>query len=377
MPSGVDEVEWLDEEPPPNQSPRRPPPRSWYFLAGAAAIAVVLVLTLTRFQTKRVAAPTPTPTPSPSASTPPVSLIELGRSPLNVPPTWVLVARGFDAVYEIQLATGRTTRTSAWVGSSEAVWLIVGQQEVIVRPQACVDGYLIRDGQPARDLPGMLANCGQALPGPRPGTVWVQNDDQQHPRMVLVGLDGRPTGVFVPSPAYPVLADGAGQVLVVSVGGTYDAGPSGLHRVTTGTVLAAGPSGWLAEECDHSHNCTLDVIDRRSGAHRPIGASRDDQYTGGVISPDGTLAALTTQTDQQNQGAVLHLIDLRSGVDRTTRITVSGDQDPRDGGAMAWSPDSRWLFAVNAAGSIIAVNRAGHPRTLDTGLPAIGQLAMR
>jgi len=154
------------------------------------------------------------------------------------------------------------------------VSLVVGPAEVIVRPWGWGDGYLIRDGQPASDLRGMLA-CGPALPGPRPGQVWVQTGEQDHPRMVLVGRDGRPTGGSVPGQGYEGVSDGAGYVLVDLVGGTYDARPDGLHRITIGSVLATGPTGWLAEECDDRHHCTMDVIDRRSGAHRPIGPARD------------------------------------------------------------------------------------------------------
>jgi hypothetical protein len=382
------DVVWLDTEPPPNREPRRPPRRSWYLLGGAAAVAVALLLTLTRHQTKRAAAPSPSPTPTPTTSvpvvtpqsrvppTPPVSLIDLGRPVLNVPSTWSLVALGSDAVYRIQLATGRIARTSAAITSSGAVSVVVGPRDVIVRPWDCVDGYLIHDGRPARDLPGMLANCGPALPGPKPGQVWVQAaGDQGSTRMVLVGMDGRPTGVSVPGQGYGGASDGAGYVRVDLVGGTYDARPDGLHRITAGRVLATGPTGWLAEECDERHQCAMEVVDRSSGTHRPIGPARDDRYSAGVISPDGTLAALATPTGQ-DQDVVLHLIDLGSGADRATRVTLGNDQDPASG-PMVWSPDSRWLFVANAAGRIVAMDRSGSARTLDTRLPAITQLALR
>jgi hypothetical protein len=303
-----------------------------------------------------------------------VSLIDLGRPLLTVPPTWELVARGVDAVYQIQLATGRIARTSAPISSSGAVSLVVGPHEVIVRPWDCVDGYLIHDGQPASVLRGMLAHCGPALPGPRPGQVWVQTGDQDHPRMVLVGLDGRPTGVSVAGQGYGGLSDGAGYPMVSLVGGVYDSRPGGLHRITTGTALATGPTGWLAEECDDRHRCTLDVIDRHSGAHRAIRPATDTEYRGGLISPNGSMAALAA-LDPNDREVVLHLIDLHSGTDRATRVARSGDEDLV--AAMVWSPDSRWLFVVDAAGRIVAVDRAGHPRTLDTRLPAITQLAMR
>jgi hypothetical protein len=382
----ADDVEWLDTEPPPNPAAGpRLPRRTWFLLLGAVVVAVVLVLTLTNHRAKRAAPPaTPTPTPSSSTSsfqpessaptTPPVSVTNLGHPLLNVPTSWELIARSTGDLFRIQLATGRITRTSAAVASSALVSLVVGPHEVIVRPWDFVAGYLIRDGQPARDLLGMLAVGGPAIPGPTPTRLWVQTDDEQHPRMALVDLDGRPTGVSVPGQDYGVVSDGAGYLIVRRVGGAYDARPDGLHRITSGDVLATGPTGWLAEECDDRHHCTLDVIDRRSGAHRVLGSVSDNEYSGGVISPDGDLAALEPQATASNSNVVLHLIDLSSGTDHTTRITLS-NLDP--GSAMVWSPDSRWLFVADAAGRIIAVDHTGHPQTLDTRLPAILQLTMR
>ena len=382
MVGDTDDVEWLDSEPPPKRALPPPPRRAWYLLLGAVAVAVVLVLALTRHQTKRAAAQSPRPTPSPTASVkivqaepgiPPV-LINLGRRLLNVPPTWELVARGGDSVYQIQLATGRIVRTSAPIASSGPVSLVVGPHEVIVRPWDCVEGYLIRDGQPASALRGMLGRCGPALPGPRPDQVWVENGDQDHPQMVLVGVDGRAAGVSVNGQGPEGLPDGAGYPMVSLVGGVYDSRPDGLHRITTGTVLATGPTGWLTEECDDRHHCTLDVIDRHSGAHRAIGQASDTEYRGGLISPNGSMAALATP-DPGDREVVLHLIDLHSGTDRSTPVARSGDADLA--AAIVWSPDSRWLFTVDAEGRIVAVDRAGHMSTLDARLPAIEQLAMR
>jgi hypothetical protein len=387
MARDADDVEWLDAEPPPNPAAGpRLPRKAWFLPLGAVVVAVVLVLTLTSHRTKRAAPPTtPTPTPSSSVSsfqpesnaptTPPVSVTKLGHPLLNVPASWELFARSTGDLFRIQLATGRITRTSATVASSGLVSLLVGPHEVIVRPWDLVDGYLIRDGQPARDLLGMLARGGPVLPGPTPDQVWAQTGDQQHPRIGLVDLDGRPTGVSMPSQNYDVVSDGAGYVIVTLVGGAYDARPDGLHRITTGDVVATGPTGWLAEECDDRHHCTLDLIDRHSGAHRAIGPVSDNDYSGGVISPDGDLAALVPQAAASNSNVVLHLIDLGSGTDHTTRVALSSNQDP--GSAMVWSPDSQWLFVTDAAGRIIAVDHAGHPQTLDTRLPAIIQLALR
>jgi len=216
MARDTDAVEWLDAEQLPEPFPPHAPRRVWYLLLGAVVAAVTLVLMLTGRHTKRAASPPRRTRPRahrPRSAcrsrsvppTPPLSLINLGHPLLHAPATWELVARAGDGVYQIQLATGRIARASAVLSGSEAVSFLVGPHDVVVRPWDCVngvDGYLIRDGHAASALRGMLANCGLALPGPRPGQVWVPNDDQHDPKMVLADLNGRPTGPSMPGQEY-------------------------------------------------------------------------------------------------------------------------------------------------------------------------------
>jgi Tol biopolymer transport system component len=122
----------------------------------------------------------------------------------------------------------------------------------------------------------------------------------------------------------------------------------------------------------------MDVIGRRSDTHRVPGPA-PDQFSsgvnGGVISPDGDLAALVTQAATDTDTVVLHLIDLGSGTDHATRVTLRARQQPA--GAMAWSPDSQWLVVADATGHIVAVDRAGHTLALNTRMPPIEQLTIR
>jgi hypothetical protein len=388
MARDADEVEWLDAKPAPEPSPPQLPRGVRYLLLGAVGVAVAVVLMLTSHPTKRAASPTnpisasstSASTGAPSSNVPPTQLpavISLGHPLLDVPPTWELVARSPDAVYQIQLATGRIVRISAPISGGQSVSFLVGPHEVVVRPWDCVNGengYFIRDGHPATALGGVLADCGAALPGPGPGQAWVQNADPRNPRMVLVGLNGQLTGVSMPEQNSSEMPDGAGYALVTLVGGVYDARPDGLHRITTGRVLAAGPSGYLAEDCDVRHTCTMEVIGRQGGTHRVPGPA-PDQFASGVISPDGTRAALVTQAATDTDTVVLHLVDLGSRTDHATRVMLSARQDPLS--AMAWSPHSQWLFVADATGHIVAVDRTGRARDLDARLSAIEQLTVR
>jgi hypothetical protein len=71
----------------------------------------------------------------------------------------------------------------------------------------------------------------------------------------------------------------------------------------------------------------------------------------------------------------LSLITLSSG----RRQPVDVDLNPRQlDGAIVWSPDSRWLFAATANGSLTAINAdTARVSSLGTPLPPLSQLAIR
>jgi WD40 repeat protein len=94
----------------------------------------------------------------------------------------------------------------------------------------------------------------------------------------------------------------------------------------------------------------------------------------GVISPDGSTAALFRV--RAGGQAALHLLSLDSGTDHA--IPVHPNQESFALGAVAWSPDSQWLFVVTADGRIVAVSaKTGRVRGLGIGLPPVSQLAVR
>jgi len=393
------EIEWLDVDRAgpagPAAGPRPPGPpglssRGWYLLVFVALVALVLVLTVGRHPSHQ-AAPSPTPSTSPSPSPsptefltsvaasapPPVTVTDVGRPLLDVPTGVELFARTADSVLRLQLAAGRITRTTGIdLGTTGPVFFVVGPHEAVVKPLDAAPGYLIRDGQPVHPLQGLLTNDGQAIPGPGPGQVWVWNGGQNPTKMVLVDFSGRPVGVTISTEGEPA-SDGAGYLMTYLSGGVYDARPGSLQRITSGALLAIGRTRWLTEECDDQHRCTLDVIDRSTGRHRVLGPTSDRNDPPGVISPDGTTAALL-RSDNQSQGqtGILHLVDLESGADHETRV-VMGRDDAYNGAPAVWTPDSRWLIVVDATGRIVALDRGGHPRTLTDGDPQVAQIALR
>jgi hypothetical protein len=278
-------------------------------------------------------------------------------------------------VTRLQLRSGRVTRTGLPnLLSTGPVSFVAGPKQVIVRPLDDVPGYLVPDDQPARSLPEILDRGGQVLPGPVPGQVWVEVYAGNASSMLLVDLSGQPTerSVILPSGIGAVQPDGAGYLLVTDLGGTYEARPRGLQRVTTGAVIAAGPSRYLIADCDRHHHCTSGVINRATGKVRGLATRRYAANTVGTVSPDGRTAALVRAV---NNTRSLHFLDLRSGHDRVVARAV--ESGVGDDGTLVWSPDSRWLFTI-AGGQPRAIEaRTGRAVGLDVRLSKVEQLALR
>lgn len=394
------DVEFLDVDPTSRvadevlPTPTHRWPRWLPFLLAAVVVAVVISLVV-HINSKPSASPpahSPSPTPSsvsapstspaassPRASVPPITVTELGHPLLGVTGRWELFGRGDGVVVRIQFARGRITKTAVpALHSSGPVFFVVGRDEAIVRPLDFVPGYRVSDGHPARQLSTTLGlgQGGPVFPGPAPNRVWATSVGGNSQTIGLTGLDDTRPGVVLPVPAggnvQQATPDGAGYLLFPGPGGVYDSRPDGLHRVTTGEVLAVGPTRWLVRECDSQGGCKNAVIDQANRAGhtlRPI-VSEANSPPPGVISPNGTTAAVIDQT------AAVHLLDLNSGADE--RLSVLTNQSSFDLGSLVWSPDSRWLFIAAANGHLAVVDvRTRQVRDLGISLPNLSQIAIR
>lgn len=198
------------------------------------------------------------------------------------------------------------------------------------------DLYQGRDG-PER-LPGDLTFR-------QPGTdlFWAIRDwKQPNPSRPLsvheIDRAGNETGVsFDVGPI--VAADPAGGVVVQAPGGTYQVGPDGSRRITTGDLIALNSQTALIADCgdEFDLSCELAVLDRVTGDSRPltlvltesVDATNPYQTTfAGAISPDSRYAPLLVNGSEQPLG----VIDLTSGA--ITNLTASPQS------AIWWSPDS-------------------------------------
>jgi hypothetical protein len=306
-----------------------------------------------------------------------VSLITLGHPVLGVTEGWELYGRAPGTLVRIQLARGLITRTAVPdLLSSGPVSFVASADGAIVRPIDRVPGYRVADDRWPDPIALAPGSGGPVFPGPSPSTVWMQTGGDVNPTLTLSRLDGSwPTAsIGVPADSSPLQAssDGAGYLLFTRPDGTYQARPGVLRRLTTGTVLAAGPAGWVDARCDSRRRCALSLISRANGSRRSLGYETAG-VPGGMVSPDGSTAAML---EASPGGAVrVYLLNLASGKRRPVTVDLD-DRGPT--GTIVFSPDSRWLFAVTARGKVAVINpRTAGVTDLDAPLPALSQLAVK
>jgi hypothetical protein len=365
-----DLVSFGSSGPPPRRRPSGPVRRATWVLLGVAALVSAVVLVV-RSQPDR-------PVPRPD-----VTVTSLGHRLLGATARWELFGRGPRGMVAVEPATGQVTWTRVpALDSSGPVSFLIDPHQAIIRPLDYVPGYRVPDGMPPRGLSGLLNQGGPALPGPRPGQVWVLTTGVGHAALVLTGPDGsRQVSVPLP-PGGPLplsaTADGSGGVLLTGNTGTFDAGPGGLRRLSL-EPLAVGPGRWLAVTCPgHHQHCHTVVVDSATGAQRTLPGpalphTALTPWPPGIIAPDGAAAAVL-ELSRESQLS-LYLLDLRSGAGRALSLPVSQDADNE---TMAWSPDSRWLFVVTDVGAVRVVDAStGQVGSLGVPLPFISQVAIR
>ena len=290
---GPGQVEWIDlgpAEPPDRARAQRRSRRPWYLLAAAIAVAVILVAALNHDTKRKTASPSHPPTAhfaetaapattevsdteiSPTSS-PSVAVTNVGHRLLDVPADWELFGRGIDAVVRIELARGRVTSTVVPSLEGSAASMVVGPDRVIVRPFNTAAGYEVRDGRPARDLPAVFGQQGPVLPGPDRNHLWSSTGTVGQTVMRLVTSTAARPGCRSRFPSGGQAgSDAAGYLTFYGTGGVYEARPGVIRRITSGDLIAVGPTRWLTRE-DEQYRCQTVVTDRATGTTRISGFS--------------------------------------------------------------------------------------------------------
>lgn len=360
---------------------------------GVALVLVLIIIgvAVTVYQHRSAALPPPTPsvpgqpppvvTPSgqrvPSSS---VSRRELGRAALPDTAGYEIIGLGPQGLVRLNPGRGTVIETAATANLTGGAAVVAGRGFVI---GGATDGsarYVFPDEQPARRTTNFLAQAAQFLSGPTLGQVWVvtQNGSGEQPVVRAVDVDGTPVAASIPVPygaeeGFSFYADGTGQLVIAGLAGWYASGPTGLRRVTSGTLLAIGPTRWLTADCDDAGRCQLTVTDRSTGTRTVLpGSIPTDVYFPGLISPDGRWAALGTQRD--HPGA-LTLVDLTTGRRRTAELEAQG---PLPAGQMVWSPDSRWLLGLDQRNGLVGVDPStGRATPVAGDLPSLTAITVR
>lgn len=256
-------------------------------------------------------------------------------------------------VLRIDLASGEyTTDEGLPLLSAGSRLLFADETGVTVASVADVAGFRLDYGAAPRPTDGD-AISGHVFAGPRPGTLW------QSPQLPLgaadfelIDLNGAPLGEQIQvDDAFALGSDGAGGLIVIAVGGNYVATPEGATRLTTGELLATGPTTVYARECDEVLTCGVVRIDRDTGERSPV----DDptlasaplyqeilQLSGRTVSPDGDVVFVQVSPN----ALAWAIVDVAAGV----TVEVPG---PRDASSVVWSDDSR--FAVYLSGGQLRV----------------------
>jgi hypothetical protein len=192
---------------------------------------------------------------------------------------------------------------------------------------------------------------GQVVLSPARDLIWSQEGSSQGSTAVARRTAaGFPEAARIELSANVWLAGATADGVLVqsSGGGVYEIGPDGgAHQRAAGAFLAAGAHHLVAFECDAVLRCGYVVHDDAGAVVETVPVADDEVPTGlARLSPDGRWLALLRAAGQG-----VTLVDLETG--------ATSDPDIRLGMfVVAWSPDGRFLLAVDADDDVVAIEAA-------------------
>ncbi len=235
---------------------------------------------------------------------------------------------------------------------------------------------VVQDG-PAREPAELTGDFIQAFPAAGAREFWMWTGafaigDEIRRAVSRRDLDGDPMGAELVLPPFSqLLGDGAGGLLITSIGGTYELAleTGSPSRVSDGQVVGASATALVDLRCDDRLKCRWRVTDRATGEQRllpqPPSATTLTRflYRHAAMSSDDRYLAYFDDTSQ------LSVVDLTTGEERKLGFANSGYccSDP------AWSPNGRWLFYTNV-GKLLGW-QAGTTNIVEVGPLSLPELA--
>ena len=378
-----------------------PSRRRWVAPAALAAVAAVVVGVFvaggrgggtTAPTTTVPATTTPTTTMVPSTSTAPspttttsvYSSTSTG-GPLAAGADGVVVYAGIrtDEIVRVDLGAGTVERRLV-TRAGGGPWMALGRRGGVVVASARGDQgevYALTDGPAStprsiatwEDAGDGGSSSPQVAPAAEPDEVWVWHEGGPNPITVQrLRLDGTVTAgpVTLPKFATMIGADGPGAVLVTGPDGLYRATIDGqslaIERTWPRVPLIVTPNAFLDLACSSALDCQLGVVDRGTGAVRPVPAGAQDLFNGyyyfasvgsDALSPDGRWLAHLQFTGQSPRLVVYDLVEGRVAVDHEIIGSFYGGIRALP---FSFSPDGRLLLFVDGSGQL-AVWPVGSP----------------
>lgn len=215
---------------------------------------------------------------------------------------------GFNGVHRIDIDSGQIVSVDVdRIQSSAPVFVFSDPAGISVVSYDHVDGIRL-EGDSATPIT-VDSFHGLMLAGPQPGTAWVPQESGPLGQTTLYELfdslgqqvDGQ-LRVPTDSTGISASADGLGGVVALSnLGGAFIIDETGTERITTGELLALGPTVAIADECDDSYVCAMVSIDRASGERTVFepsiltastGVSPQPVGSGQSVDPSGQVALM-------------------------------------------------------------------------------------
>ncbi|NND73868.1 MAG: hypothetical protein HKN44_02575 [Ilumatobacter sp.] len=283
-------------------------------------------------------------------------------------------------VFQIDIDSGAVISTTAPpLASGAPAYVFADPQGATIASYDNVPSIRFDAATGTARLSGDKGPAGPLAAGPRSGTVW-QVGTRERPTdpltLDLVDSAGEDLGtsidvgagaasIDIGTDATVLGGDGTGGVLIQSeLGGTFVFGSDGSAvRITSGEVLAIGPTVAYVRECDEQFVCGVFRLDRATGERvltevPALDLAGGDEAAGGPfgqsVSPDGNVALVRVS----GFAADWTMVDLAA----STAVPVPG---AAVASPLLWSADSQW--ALYLSGDILRLydRASGTLRTLN------------